>query len=66
MDTQTIQSYLPLEPAAASVGVPKTYLRRLADNREVPFLDVNGRKLFYPPAVVDALHKLSCKSKAAR
>ncbi len=44
---------------AARIGVPKTYLRKLAETRQVPFLDVNGRKLFYPPAVVDALNKLA-------
>jgi len=59
MDTAILQSYLPLEPMASRIGVPKSYLRQLAERRQVPFLDVNGRKLFYPPAVVDALNRLS-------
>ena len=59
MDTQTQQSWLPLEPMASRIGVPKAYLRRLAETKQVPFLNVNGRKLFYPPAVVEALNKLA-------
>lgn len=42
MDAQTRQpeSYLPLEPAAAWLGLPKTHLRRLAERGQVPFIVV--------------------------
>lgn len=48
MDTQTRQpeSYLPLEPAASWLGLPKTHLRRLADTGQVPFIMVGKSRRF--------------------
>lgn len=48
MDTQTRQpeSYLPLEPAASWLGLPKAYLRHLADRGQVPFILVGKSRRF--------------------
>ncbi|MFB0556093.1 MAG: hypothetical protein ACETWQ_22550 [Phycisphaerae bacterium] len=51
--------YLSLEALAISLGLPKTYLRKLAKQKRIPFLDVSGRKRFQPEDVMDALSKMA-------
>ena len=61
MDTQTRQpeSYLPLEPAASWLGLPKTHLRRLADRGEVPFILVGKSRRFHLADVRIRLRELA-------
>ena len=51
--------YLSLEALAATLGLPQGYLRNLASEGQIPFLDVNGRKRFYEEDVRDALKKMT-------
>jgi len=46
---------MPLEPAAAWLGLPRSYLRRLADSGEVPFIFVGNSRRFCLPDVKEAL-----------
>lgn len=47
--------FLPLEPAALKLGVPRAWLKREADAGRVPILSVGRRRLFNPCAVAKAL-----------
>ena len=51
--------YLSLTALAARLALPRTYLRRLADERKIPFLNVGGRKRFEEGGVRAALTDLS-------
>lgn len=44
--TRQPDSYLPLEPAASWLGLPKTHLRRLADAGQIPFIVVGRSRRF--------------------
>lgn len=65
MDTQTRQpeSYLPLEPAASWLGLPKTHLRRLADTGQVPFILVGKSRRFN---LADVRARLSAMAEEQR
>lgn len=51
--------FLPLTVLATRLGLPASYLRRLANQAKIPSLRVNGRVRFDEGAVRDALHQLS-------
>jgi len=51
--------YISLDALAASLGLPRTYLRRLATEKVIPALDVSGRLRFDEEAVRSALVRLS-------
>jgi excisionase family DNA binding protein len=59
-------SFLPLEPAALRLGLPVTYLRKLADNGDVPFLQVGNRRLFNIEDVSKALRESHTEQRRAR
>ena len=48
-------TYISLDHLAARLGLPKTYLKQLAQQRSVPFLQVSGRMKFNPVQVQQAL-----------
>ena len=48
-------SFLPLEPTASVLGVPRAWLKREADAGRIPLLSVGRRRLFNPSAVAQAL-----------
>ena len=54
-----ISEFISLDALAASLGLPRTYLRRLADEGRIPALDVNGRLRFDQSMVSEALAKLT-------
>jgi len=54
-----LHSFVPLDCLAASLALPRAYLRRLADQKAIPSLDVNGRLRFDERAVRDALLRLA-------
>lgn len=55
--------YLSLEALAAELYLPKTFLRRLVDKDEIPYLDVGGRKRFNADSVHEALTEIATKSE---
>ena len=54
----TSGEYVSLEALAAALGLPRAYLRRLADDGHIPSLNVNGRLRFDESSVRTALHDL--------
>jgi excisionase family DNA binding protein len=60
-DTST---YLSLEALAATLSLPQTYLRKLAEGGNIPFLNVSGRLRFNPSQVQDALNQLAEKRRS--
>lgn len=55
--------YINLNVLAQNLGLPANYLRRLALNREIPCLNVNGKLRFDADAVEETLEKLSIVSR---
>ena len=51
--------YLSLERLAAVLNLPKSYLRKLAKQKQIPFLDVSGRMRFQEKDVREALTKMA-------
>ncbi len=54
--------YTSLEGLAASLGLPRRYLRDLARRRLIPFLNVSGRLRFDESAVRSALERIASPS----
>jgi excisionase family DNA binding protein len=54
-DKRQSVSFMPLEPTAIRLGLPKRYLRELADAGDIPCLRVGRRRLFNPTDVAEAL-----------
>ena len=55
-----ITDYINLECLALKLSLPKSYLRRLIKEGELPYLDTgNGRKRFQEKAVRQALDKIA-------
>lgn len=59
------EEYISLEALAATLGLPQTFLRRLADQREIPSLNVNGRLRFDEGEVREALNRIAASRKEA-
>jgi len=57
--------YMSLEALAAGLHLPKRFLRRLASQRLIPALDVNGRLRFDEVQVREALRTLSHRAAGA-
>lgn len=55
------KKYITLKGLSLTIGLPKTYLRKLAEKREIPCLDVGGRLKFNLEAVQRALSELAAK-----
>ena len=53
--------YISLDALAASLGLPRTYLRRLATEGTIPVLQVSGRLRFDEKAVREALRVLAAE-----
>lgn len=53
------KQYLSLEALAARLGLPRNYLRNLAQEKLIPCLNVNGRLRFDESNVRAALHQLA-------
>ena len=58
-----VTGYLSLEALAARLNLPQRYLRDLAADKVIPYLDVNGRLRFCEPEVREALSNLAQKSQ---
>ena len=58
---ETRISYISLEALSATLGLPKAYLKNLADSGEIPCLDVNGRRRFNRQAVRETLDSKASK-----
>ena len=54
-----IGEYLPLDALAATLNLPRPYLRRLVSERRIPVLHVNGRLRFDEAQVREALRRLA-------
>jgi hypothetical protein len=52
-------TFISLNRLARHFGLPKDYLRELADKSLIPFLNVNGHRRFNPSAVQVALDRLA-------
>jgi len=57
----TSSQFVPLDALAAELALPRSYLRRLAEEGVVPALDVNGRLRFDVGAVRDALARIAAR-----
>jgi excisionase family DNA binding protein len=55
-----------LESLAATLGLPKRYLRDLADKGQIPVIEVNGRQRFIEDSVVEALRSLAAEHQRKR
>jgi hypothetical protein len=56
-------SYIPLESLVTRLGLPKRYLRKLAEAGDIPYLDVNGRLRFNEVEVREALSTLAHETR---
>ncbi|MFP4354879.1 MAG: excisionase family DNA-binding protein [Phycisphaerae bacterium] len=54
-------AYDSLEALAARLCLPKAYLRRLADQGDIPFLQVGRWRRFDPEAVKESLNRLAAE-----
>lgn len=52
-----VNTYISLEALAASLGLPKPFLRKQAERGLIPCLRVGGRLRFEEPAVREALRR---------
>ena len=52
-------SYRQLGPIARDLGLPVEYLRELAAKGAIPSLTVDGRQMYSPGQVLDALDELA-------
>ena len=52
-------TFVSLDHLAARLGLPSTYLKRLAERRAVPCLRVSGRMKFNPLEVQQALDRMA-------
>jgi len=52
-------TFISLNRLARHFGLPKDYLRELADKSLIPFLNVKGHRRFNPSAVQAALDSLA-------
>jgi len=59
-DTQ----FISLDALANRIGLPKTFLKELADKRLIPSLDVNGRRRFNPLQVQEVLDRLAADKES--
>lgn len=57
--------YLPLDALAATLGLSRSYLRRLARTGRIPSLNANGRLRFDELQVREALRRLAEAEGAA-
>lgn len=57
--------YLSLEVLASVLGLPKSYLRQLTKQKQIPSLKVGGRMRFQESDVRDALSKMAQQTKSA-
>ncbi|HUT30840.1 MAG TPA: hypothetical protein VMX13_13695 [Sedimentisphaerales bacterium] len=55
--------YIPLDSLATRLGLPKKYLKQLAEAGDIPCLDVNGRSRFNEAEVRVALSSLAQEPK---
>jgi hypothetical protein len=51
--------YISLSSLSVRLGLPETYLKNLAKNGDIPYLNIKGRFKFNPDAVQQALDKLA-------
>lgn len=56
------EQYIPLDALAARLGLPKTYLKRLADENRLPMLSVNGSRRFLESAVQKVLNEMAAEA----
>jgi hypothetical protein len=52
-------TYISLSDLATHFGLPRSFLKELADKGLIPSLNVNGRRKFNPATVEKALEKLA-------
>jgi len=52
-------TFISLDHLAARCGLPKTYLKELAESGDIPCLNVNGRRRFNPVRVQQALDRIA-------
>jgi len=64
--TKSVVSFLPLEPAAMRLGLPVTFLRRLADAGDIPYIQAGKRRLFNCDDVAAALRDSYVERRAAK
>ena len=64
MATTVCSEFLPIENAAACIGVPAAWLREQVEARTVPHLRVRRSKLVNLPEVVAALNELARQADA--
>lgn len=53
--------YISLEALAVTLKLPQKFLRKLADQKQIPCLNVNGRLRFNPIAVQAALDYIAAE-----
>ena len=56
--------FISLEALAVTLNLPQKFLRELADKKQIPSLDVNGRLRFNPEVVQSALNQIAAKELA--
>lgn len=58
------QKFIPLDALATTLGIPRTWLRSLADSGDIPCLRVGRRRLFDPAGVGQALSQRAARPEA--
>lgn len=46
MESPPYQGFLPLDALAATLGLPRTWVKNQADAGAIPSLELNGRRVF--------------------
>ena len=52
-------TFISLDHLAARFGLPKSYLKELAEQRVIPHLQISGRMKFNPIQVQHALNRMA-------
>jgi excisionase family DNA binding protein len=58
--------YISLDVLASRLALPRTYLRDLVATKDIPFLNVRGRKRFDEQQVREALRTLAARKESVR
>lgn len=58
-------TFTSLDALATALGLPREYLRQLAETRAIPVLHVRGRLRFDPDQVQDALRAIAASGGKA-
>ncbi len=59
-------TFISIDPLASHLGLPKSFLKELADKKMIPSLDVNGRRRFNPVKVQEVLDDMAASEQISK